>query len=559
MDTTTDPLTVGGATPAPSTAPTTTPVTTGVPADTTTTGPAPRATTTATAPMEPFVEATDAEFNAMSPAEQSAYLDKQKAAETGQAVPAAPAPTPKPTAAEIRAGNLTPDQIATLSYQEQQNYKNSQARSQAASPLGAGKYVPPPPAQASDYVTDKQFIPQIKDPVTGQMRDVTDADVPKPVNWDVTPDQTVQGQMAKLTTDLQTNPVYQSLAEQLKRTSAAAGGGNSLMAETAAYNQVIGLAYNIATNDAATYAKSAEFNASMANQFGLAEGAFIHTALLSDQNYKQSQILQSEQIKGNLDSVDRQVAGQLESTRIAGEAQIGAARVQASGQVGAARAYADASIQNAKLSAETSLKEAEMSRQTTLDGLGIQFQSNWALQQGGIAGDIEKIGVQAGYQKDLNAANNADQFSKSLTLQNNADFNANLRQLMANIGQIGATPGLTSEQQANAIKTETEIFKTNTALTNSAYGSAAHGIADGSISNSLSNPTATTQPTAQNPYGIYGNYMAFPGFDTTPPPVLPYFGGSGAQQNVGAQNPNLPASPVANGPTFIPPQTATPP
>lgn len=375
------------------------------------------------------------------------------------------------------------------------------------------------------WTSDQSFIP-------------TDSGMgPGPTNWDVTPDQTVQGQMDKLTQNISTDPTYQALAATLERKNAASGGSNSLMAESAAYNQVVGLAFNIASADAATYAKSAEFNASMADQFGLAAQQFKNTALLSDQNYKQSQVLQAEQIQGNLTSVNLQIAGQLAATNISAGAQV------TSAQIGA-----DASMSNAKLSASTSLTEADMQRQTTLDSLQIGFQSNWALNQQGESNQLHTLYAQGG----INADAQNRQIAGQLSIQANADNNANLRALMGSVSQIGATPGLTAEQQANAIKQTTTIYQTNQNLSSSYYAGASYGLSNGSAlysTTGVGSPTGASAPSgaAYDPYSSFGNYMLYPGYEMTSPPTLPYFGGTGAT-DVGAQ-------PGSQGGDFLPTQS----
>jgi hypothetical protein len=237
----------------------------------------------------------------------------------------------------------------------------------------------------------------------------------------------------------------------------------------------------------------------MQNQFGLAKNNFIYQALLSDQNYSQSQVLQSNQIKGNLDSVDRQVAGQLESTKIAGKAQVMAAQAQAGAMVASAHIQADSSTKNAILSAKTSLQLADVQRQTTLDSLNIDYQQKAALQaQGGVI-DIAKIGATGAMQKDVqiavNAAQNADTLAKSLTLGYQQYFSSHLLQTEANVAAIGATAGLTGPQQANAIKTLVDIGKVDNDAMASFVASLSH-----------TNPAATG--TAPN----YADYVAMPGF-----------------------------------------------
>lgn len=415
-----------------------------------------------------------------------------------------------------------------------------------------------PTNDASQYITNQNFIPAVP------------ANEPTAVKWDVTPEQTVQGQMDQLTKNIATNPVYQSLADQLERVNASKGGGNSLMAESAAYNQVVGLAYNIATADAATYAQSAEFNASMANQYGLAEQQFINTATLSNQNFQQSQVLQASQIKGNLDSVTKQINGQLAATTIAGNASVAAAGASAAGQVAAARVGAEASTANALLASQTSLTESQLSaktsmdeaqlssttslseadtqRKTTLDGLQIGFQNNWMLNQQGQSNNLQTLGAQ-----EQNQITNAQiQFTYQSSLQTNTENNANLRQLMASVGTVGSTPGLTPQQQANAIQQLTDMYKTNTGLTNSFYGASTPGMSNGSVGANINGIPAAAP--GNGVYSTYGNYMLYPGFQMTPPPVAPYYGGTGTT-NIGS---GAQTGQGSTGGNFLPPVTNVP-
>lgn len=356
--------------------------------------------------------------------------------------------------------------------------------------------------------SDKSFIAQVPD------------DQPKPTDWNVNADQTVQGQMTKLTTNMQSNPVYQSLADQLVRANAAQGGTNSLMAETAAYSKVMDLAFNIAQDDASTYARSAEFNASMSNQFGLAQQQFMYQARLSDQNYHQSQVLQSEQINGNMQSVSMQIAGQLNASDIAAKAQVSAAGLYAGATLGAAR-----------INATTSLQEAGIQRQTTLDSLKMNFNSSWLLSEQQQGHQMQDFGM----TDWENAQNSARQTSQQLTLQHGAEYNSLLNLNTQGFYQISSTPGLEASQQANAITQGVSVMKSNFDLLNSYYGSASHGLADGSMvpSSGGTLPAGMSggggTPGAPNtsggggpadPYSTYGNYLAFPGYEITAPPSL---------------------------------------
>jgi hypothetical protein len=62
-------------------------------------------------------------------------------------------------------------------------------------------------------------------------------------------------------------------------------------------------AFQVAQQDAALYARSAEFNATMQNQFSLAEQAFIHNAMLSDQSYQQARELQTQRLSAQMEAI----------------------------------------------------------------------------------------------------------------------------------------------------------------------------------------------------------------------------------------------------------------
>lgn len=348
---------------------------------------------------------------------------------------------------------------------------------------------------------------------------------PQAVNWDVTSEQTVQGQMDQLTQNMSSNPVFQSLAASLERAQAAHGGENSLMAETAAYNGVVSMAFNIASQDAATYARSAEFNASTANQFALSNRQFMQQALLSTQNYQQAQVLQQQQIQGNLQSVGMQIAGQLRSTEIGANAQIASATIGARAQV-----------QSATIGAGAAIHSAEIQRQTALDSIQANFEGNWALneQQQGHALELNDRQTDNSIRHDIVQGN--QQFGQQLTLQMNADNSANLRQLMAGVTSIGSTPGLTGEQQAHAVQQLTDMYHTNANLGSSFYSSGSYSLSTGAagaaVTGNGGNPSvaAAMATTPGGPsYQMYGDYLSYGhgGYTMTAPPTLPFYGGSG--------------------------------
>lgn len=367
------------------------------------------------------------------------------------------------------------------------------------------------------------------------------ADDTHAVNWDVTEEQTVQGQMNQITQNMSTNPVFQSLAASLERAQAAHGGENSLMAETAAYNGVVGMAFQIASADAATYARSAEFNASTANQFALSNRQFMQQALLSTQNYQQSQVLQDQQIQGNLRSVSMQIAGTLQNTQIGANAQI------ASSQIGAAaqRYSADAQRAAAAASAAAELGAARIQQQTALSSIQANFESQWTLneQQQGHSLELSDRQTDNSIRHDIIAGN--QQFGQQMTLQMNADNNANLRQLMGGISQIGSTPGLTGEQQANATNQLTQMYHTNANMGASFYGSSGYGLSSGASGANVTGNTAGFTPmnagTPGGPVGTtpsydqYGDYLSYGqgGYTMFAPPVTPFYGGTGLTTSQG--------------------------
>jgi hypothetical protein len=89
-----------------------------------------------------------------------------------------------------------------------------------------------------------------------------------PTQWNITPDQTVQGQMKNLIDP--NSPYYQQWATAGAQDAAARGfTGNSSIRETGIMDSVMRGATPIATADASTYAKAAGYNADMPNQFAM--------------------------------------------------------------------------------------------------------------------------------------------------------------------------------------------------------------------------------------------------------------------------------------------------
>lgn len=144
------------------------------------------------------------------------------------------------------------------------------------------------------------------------------------VPWEVTREQTVAGQL----TDLydRDSPFFEVARERGVRRHLAGGGQNSAMAAQAGEIAAMDKAFDVARQDAATYARSGEFNAAMQNQFSLAEQRFVHNALLSDQNYNQAVEMEKMRIDAQFESIimDYQGRGQLLDKEIGGRLKMAA-------------------------------------------------------------------------------------------------------------------------------------------------------------------------------------------------------------------------------------------
>lgn len=119
--------------------------------------------------------------------------------------------------------------------------------------------------------------------------------------WEVTPEQTVAGQLEELYN--RDSPFFENARQRAIRQHLASGGQNSAMAAGFGELAAMDTAFKVAFEDARTYARSAEFNAAMANQFSLAEQRFMHNAALSDQAYDQARALQTQRVEAQLESI----------------------------------------------------------------------------------------------------------------------------------------------------------------------------------------------------------------------------------------------------------------
>ncbi len=131
--------------------------------------------------------------------------------------------------------------------------------------------------------------------------DSSEHDDPEMTPWDVTDEQTVMGQLTKNYD--RDSPFFEAARQKGIRAHLASGGQNSAMAGAFGELAAMDTAFKVSFADAATYARSAEFNAAMANQFSLAEQQFVHNAVLSDQNFQQARELQTQRTAAQFEAI----------------------------------------------------------------------------------------------------------------------------------------------------------------------------------------------------------------------------------------------------------------
>jgi hypothetical protein len=94
--------------------------------------------------------------------------------------------------------------------------------------------------------------------------------------WDITPDQTVAGQLTKVLDP--NNPIIQQAMSQGMQIANERGLLNSSISQGAAQNAAYTAAVPIATSDAATNAKASGYNADESNQFKVQNANYSNTA-----------------------------------------------------------------------------------------------------------------------------------------------------------------------------------------------------------------------------------------------------------------------------------------
>ena len=102
-----------------------------------------------------------------------------------------------------------------------------------------------------------------------------DVDLAPVKNWDVTGNQTVQGQVQGLVDE--GNPLMEASRRQASNAANSRGMLNSTMASSAGQAAMFDTALDIARPDAEMYGKAASYNADMSNQFSMAQAELDST------------------------------------------------------------------------------------------------------------------------------------------------------------------------------------------------------------------------------------------------------------------------------------------
>ena len=239
-----------------------------------------------------------------------------------------------------------------------------------------------------------------------------------PTEWEVTDDQLTSKQMEKLMK--RGNPLFDMVEARGQRLHAAGGGQNSAMGGQAATMALLDKAFEIGNADAMVYARSAEFNAAMANQFSLAEQAFVHNSLLSDQNFRQAGALQTQRIQGQLDSIALEFKGRFKL---------------------------------AEFDQAAWMERAAVDQAQFMERLGATFDFDAMRMDIAQGFDLEKMGVAHGFDMenmDFQAFLNDEQaqrdFVRTWQLQGVNSMTNFFGQGMAGLANILSNPNLTPEQ-----------------------------------------------------------------------------------------------------------------
>lgn len=206
-----------------------------------------------------------------------------------------------------------------------------------------------------------------KDPKTPPKTGINLSQLQGMTRWDVTPNETVRSQLQQIIAD--DSPLMQQARARAMQASNARGLLNSSMAATAGESALYDAAMPIATQDAATYARSGEFNAGQANTFSRDNNAFVRDAYMADFNVGANEWAAQQQWDRDYKTLDRQQQLQLERDAIQNGYQ--SARDQFAAQTQASRddkdiaarlqlGQLDAASRAASVQPDTSMARAQL-------------------------------------------------------------------------------------------------------------------------------------------------------------------------------------------------------
>lgn len=332
------------------------------------------------------------------------------------------------------------------------------------------------------------------------------ADAPQATEWDVTPEQLTQTHFTNIME--KDSPAFDVIREQIKRGHAASGGQNSLMAERSATMAVADVAFQMASQDAATFARSAEFNAAMKNQFGLASQAFMHNALLNEQNFRQGVMMLREQHAATLEQIEADLA----------------ARVA---QMGAQQAI-DLKMEATKQ--QNILAQMDRAHRNTLEQMENQFQYTWQTNEQAHEQQLERMD-----RETMNASFLDEQKTRWQTQLNYmSEVGQNSRQLMATVGAIGSNPNITPAQASAAIADAVRQYNAVNDQLAAVY-------------------TLPTGTSAATQYLNFAGHNTGYGTNTAQgSPRTPFYGGGTPTPASAPAAPRPVAAPIPAAPSFVP-------
>lgn len=433
----------------------------------------------------------------------------------------------------------TPGDVDVTGHQQEQEYEGM-----GPSGIAPAAPVTAPDADLGEWADTPEFVSELgKKSELGE--DLNKApsfipelpdDKPTATEWKVTSEQTVAGQFASIMDS--DNPAFKVVQEQVRRAAAANGQANSAMATRAATMAMAEVGFQMAAADAATFARSAEFNATMQNQFGLAEQQFMHNALLNEQNFKHGVMMLREQQHALMEQISAELkanvhmAGTAAHLDMQKEAQrqnhvlqqmdrthamnrelmdeqqkFEWNRAEQSQRMELERMGAGATIDErmAGVNAQNQAALQDRAHRNNLDSMQAQFEYNWqtnnqqqdqALERMDreTSNELYRAEAQAGWQ---------------MQLQYMSEMGQNNRMLLSAMGDIGSNPNITAAQASAAMADVIRQYNAVNAQLQSVYmlpagGSAATGYLN--FSNHGTQPTGGSNPDIP----FYGGQPASP-------------------------------------------------